>query len=126
MRTVPTQHPPLTKLAHRIGGVIGTGLFLGTAGSLAAGGPLSLLLGHTIVSFACVSVMLCLGEFITLLPVAGGQVTLVGRFVDPALAFAIGCVDHRPPFWDVPVWANVVQFLAGIIGFLGLSPFPLS
>lgn len=77
--------------SHRsIGGVIGTGLFLGTAGSLAAGGPLGLLLGYAIVSSACVSVMLCLGELITLLPVPGGQVTLSGRFVDPALAFAMG------------------------------------
>jgi amino acid transporter len=76
---------------HRsIGGVIGTGLFLGTAKSLAAGGPLGLLLGYMIVSSACVAVMLCLGELTTLLPVAGGQVTLAGRFVDPALAFAMG------------------------------------
>ena len=75
---------------HSIGGVIGTGLFLGTARSLAAGGPLGLLLGYLIVSSACVSVMLCLGELTTLLPVPGGQVTLAGRFVDPAMAFAMG------------------------------------
>jgi amino acid transporter len=30
-------------------GVIGTGLFLGTAGALANGGPLGLLLGYTVV-----------------------------------------------------------------------------
>lgn len=73
-----------------IGGVIGTGLFLGTAGSLASGGPLGLLLGYLIVSSACISVMLSLGELVTLLPVPGGQITLSGRFVDPALAFAMG------------------------------------
>ncbi|EIM81052.1 amino acid transporter [Stereum hirsutum FP-91666 SS1] len=73
-----------------IGGVIGTGLFLGTAASLADGGPLGLLLGYAIVSTACIAMMLSLGELITLLPVAGGQVTLSGRFVDPALAFAMG------------------------------------
>jgi amino acid transporter len=73
-----------------IGGVIGTGLFLGTASSLASGGPLGLLLGYTIVSSACIAVMLSLGELVTLLPVPGGQVTLSGRFVDPALAFAMG------------------------------------
>ncbi len=32
-----------------IGGVIGTGLFLGTAGALAHGGPLGLLLGYSVV-----------------------------------------------------------------------------
>ena len=87
------QYPPtcrLTILYRSIGGVIGTGLFLGTAKSLAAGGPLGLLLGYLIVSSACVAVMLCLGELTTLLPVPGGQVTLAGRFVDPAMAFAMG------------------------------------
>lgn len=37
-----------------IGGVIGTGLFLGTAGSLASAGPAGLLLGYLIVSSVCV------------------------------------------------------------------------
>lgn len=77
----PTIVPVLTR---------GLGLFLGTAGSLAAGGPLGLLLGYLIVSSACVAVMISLGELVTLLPVPGGQVTLSGRFVDPALAFAMG------------------------------------
>lgn len=66
------------------------GLFLGTASSLAAGGPLGLLLGYLVVSSACVAVMISLGELCTLLPVPGGQVTLSGRFVDPALSFAMG------------------------------------
>lgn len=39
-----------------IGGVIGTGLFLGTANSLAAGGPVGLLLGYVIVGTICYSV----------------------------------------------------------------------
>ncbi|KAF8478794.1 amino acid transporter [Gautieria morchelliformis] len=73
-----------------IGGVIGTGLFLGTASSLARAGPAGLLLGYAVVSTVCLSVMLSLGELITLLPVPGGQITLSGRFVDPALAFSMG------------------------------------
>ncbi len=39
-----------------IGGVIGTGLFLGTAGSLATGGPVGLLLGYVVVGTICYSV----------------------------------------------------------------------
>ena len=38
-------------------GVIGTGLFLGTATSLAAGGPIGLLLGYMTVGSVCYSVM---------------------------------------------------------------------
>lgn len=73
-----------------IGGVIGTGLFLGTSTSLANGGPVGLFLGYTIMSSVCIGVMLSLGELVTYLPIAGGHITLSGRFVDPALAFAMG------------------------------------
>ncbi|KAF8590199.1 amino acid transporter [Ramaria rubella] len=68
----------------------GIGLFLGTASSLAKGGPGGLFIGYLVISSVCVGVMLSLSELVTLLPVAGGQITLSGRFVDPALAFAMG------------------------------------
>ena len=42
---------------YSIGGVIGTGLFLGTANSLQNGGPLGLLLGYLVVGTVCYSVM---------------------------------------------------------------------
>ena len=38
-------------------GVIGTGLFVGTANSLIAGGPVGLLLGYIVVGTICYSVM---------------------------------------------------------------------
>jgi len=38
-------------------GVIGAGLFLGTAQSLAKGGPVGLLLGYLVVGTICYSVM---------------------------------------------------------------------
>jgi len=40
-----------------IGGVIGTGLFLGTASALMNGGPVGLLLGYMFVGTICYSVM---------------------------------------------------------------------
>ena len=43
--------------ARAFAGVIGTGLFLGTASSLAAGGPIGLLLGYITVGTVCYSVM---------------------------------------------------------------------
>jgi len=73
-----------------IGGVIGTGLFLGTAGSLANGGPVGLLLGYTVVGTICYSVMISLGEMIAYLPLPGGHIKLAERFVDPAFAFTMG------------------------------------
>ncbi|KAF8464754.1 amino acid permease-domain-containing protein [Gautieria morchelliformis] len=73
-----------------IGGVIGTGLFLRTAQTLAQGGPGGLLFGYATFSTVCICVMLALGELVTFLPVPGGHITLAGRFVDPALEFAMG------------------------------------
>lgn len=73
-----------------IGGVIGTGLFLGTASSLANGGPLGLLLGYSMVGTIVWNVMASLGEMISHLPIPGGHVTLAKRFVGPSLSFAMG------------------------------------
>ncbi|KAI0757059.1 amino acid permease [Daedaleopsis nitida] len=73
-----------------IGGVIGTGLFLGTATSLAAGGPIGLLLGYLTVGTICYSVMVSLGEMIAYLPLPGGHIRLAERFVDPAFSFTMG------------------------------------
>ncbi|KJA26161.1 hypothetical protein HYPSUDRAFT_64368 [Hypholoma sublateritium FD-334 SS-4] len=73
-----------------IGGVIGTGLFLGTASSLRSGGPVGLLLGYSLMGTICYSVMVSLGEMIAFLPIPGGHIKLAKRFVDPALSFAMG------------------------------------
>ena len=73
-----------------IGGVIGTGLFLGTASSLKNGGPVGLWLGYIIVGSVCYAVMQCLGEILSYLPVPGGHIKLSGRFVSPAMSFAMG------------------------------------
>ncbi|KAF9535839.1 amino acid permease [Crepidotus variabilis] len=73
-----------------IGGVIGTGLFLGTAGALQNGGPVGLVLGYMVVGSICYSVMLCLGEMVAYLPIPGGHIKLAERFVDPAFSFTMG------------------------------------
>ncbi|KAH6917201.1 amino acid transporter [Coprinopsis sp. MPI-PUGE-AT-0042] len=73
-----------------IGGVIGTGLFLGTATALRNGGPVGLLLGFTAMGTICYTITVSLGEMVAYLPIAGGHITLAERFVNPALSFAMG------------------------------------
>ncbi|KAH7920395.1 hypothetical protein BV22DRAFT_1050370 [Leucogyrophana mollusca] len=73
-----------------IGGVIGTGLFLGSATALKAGGPLGILLGYSFIGSICFCVMITIGEMIAFLPIAGGHIKLAERFVDPAFSFAMG------------------------------------
>ncbi|KAG1838432.1 amino acid permease [Suillus subalutaceus] len=94
---VPLTHAPLQrKLKNRhiamisIGGVIGTGLFVGTADSLMYGGPVGLLLGYMFMGTIVYCVMITLGEMIAFLPIPGGQMKLAERFVDPAFSFTTG------------------------------------
>jgi amino acid permease len=71
-------------------GVIGTGLFLGTAGSLKNGGPIGLLLGYFSIGTICFSVMISLGEMIAFLPISGGYIKLAERFVNQSFSFTMG------------------------------------
>ncbi|KAI0935319.1 hypothetical protein AcV7_003793 [Taiwanofungus camphoratus] len=73
-----------------IGGVIGTGLFLGTATSLSNGGPVGLLLGYCTIGSLCYCVMISLGEMAAFLPIPGGHITFAERFVDSAWSFTLG------------------------------------
>ncbi|KAG1803965.1 amino acid permease/ SLC12A domain-containing protein [Suillus subaureus] len=92
-----SNQPPLQrKLKNRhiamisIGGVIGTGLFVGTADSLMYGGPIGLLLGYMVMGTIVYCVMITLGEMVAFLPIPGGHIKLAERFVDPAFSFAMG------------------------------------
>ncbi|CAO1616661.1 unnamed protein product [Parajaminaea phylloscopi] len=73
-----------------IGGVIGTGLFLGSGGALHKGGPLGLWLGYCLIGSVCWAVMMCVGEMLSQYPVPGGQIKLAERFVGKPLSFALG------------------------------------
>ncbi|WAQ87789.1 hypothetical protein PtA15_8A695 [Puccinia triticina] len=73
-----------------IGGTIGTGLFVGSGEALHKGGPVALLLGYAIMGAIVYSMMVALGEMVTMFPVTGAFIHYTTRFVDPALGFAIG------------------------------------
>ncbi|KDE06473.1 AAT family amino acid transporter [Microbotryum lychnidis-dioicae p1A1 Lamole] len=73
-----------------ISGVVGTGLFMGTANALRHGGPLGLLMGFAAMGSITFGVMVSLGEMIAALPIPGGHISLAQRFVNPAFSFAMG------------------------------------
>ncbi|EIW74479.1 amino acid permease [Coniophora puteana RWD-64-598 SS2] len=73
-----------------VGGVIGTGLFLGSATALKNAGPVGMLLAYIFIGSICFCVMVSVGEMISFLPIAGGHIRLAERFVDPAFSFALG------------------------------------
>ncbi|KAA1088612.1 hypothetical protein PGTUg99_006712 [Puccinia graminis f. sp. tritici] len=73
-----------------IGGTIGTGLFVGSGEALLKGGPVGLLLGYSVMGTVVYSMMVALGEMVTMFPVTGAFIHYTTRFVDPALGFAVG------------------------------------
>lgn len=73
-----------------LGGSIGTGLFLSLGYNITSAGP-----GGALVAYACMGcvvylMMTSLGEMATAIPISGSFSSYCGRFVDPALGFAVG------------------------------------
>ncbi|KAG2136380.1 amino acid permease [Suillus bovinus] len=137
------KHMCLRNFISSIGGVIGTGLFLGTATALMEGGPAGLLLGYTFMGTMCYCVMITVGEMIALLPIPGGHIKLAERFVDPAFSFAMGwncwyCWTFAIPaelsaavtlvdYWNLgvnsAVWITVCLVIAVGINLLGVGTY---
>ncbi|OAV99426.1 hypothetical protein PTTG_04513 [Puccinia triticina 1-1 BBBD Race 1] len=70
-----------------IGGTIGTGLFVGSGEALHKGGPVALLLGYAIMGAIVYSMMVALGEMVTMFPVTGAFIHYTTRFVGPSSGF---------------------------------------
>jgi amino acid transporter len=72
-----------------LGGSIGTGLFIGSGGSLAAGGPGFLMIDYILIGIMLLQVVMALGELGAIFPVAGSFAAYSTRFIDPAVGFAM-------------------------------------
>ncbi|KAI8997169.1 amino acid permease/ SLC12A domain-containing protein [Pilobolus umbonatus] len=73
-----------------LGGTIGTGLFLASGASVAEAGPGGALLAYGLIGIMIFFMMESLGEMSTYIPIAGSFNNYAGRFIDPALGFALG------------------------------------
>ncbi|MBY0084624.1 amino acid permease [Brevibacillus sp. M2.1A] len=85
-RTMNSRHLFMISL----GGVIGTGLFLGSGYTISQAGPVGAILSYLVGGFIMYLTMLCLGELTVAMPVAGSFQTYMTRFVSPALGFGVG------------------------------------
>lgn len=72
------------------GGVVGASIWYGTGSAISYSGPVGALVCFLIIGIDVFFVMQSLGEMSTLFPIQGAFIELAGRFVDPALAFALG------------------------------------
>lgn len=128
-RSLKSRHIQLIAL----GGTIGVGLFLGSAGAIHRAGP-GLLLSYAIGGIAIFFIMRALGELLTYRPVAGSFASYAEEFVGPFAGFvtgwsywfmwvvtamaeltAIGIYVH---FWlpDIPQWLPGLCALAILYG----------
>ncbi|VUC26808.1 unnamed protein product [Clonostachys rosea] len=73
-----------------LGGVIGPGTFYATGFALQYAGPVGSLIGYIIIGLDVFFVTQSLGEMATMFPSTGSFNEFAGRFVDPALSFALG------------------------------------
>lgn len=73
-----------------IGGAVGTGLLVGSGGSLRTGGPAALLIAWGLVGTMVFCTMHALGELAIAFPVSGAFSAYATRFVDSSWGFAVG------------------------------------
>ncbi|ODQ64844.1 amino acid permease [Nadsonia fulvescens var. elongata DSM 6958] len=73
-----------------IGGSIGTGLFVGSGGSLSTGGPGAVVIAFILIGSMLFTTVHALGELAVTFPVSGSFSTYSTRFLDPAWGFAMG------------------------------------
>ena len=126
-----------------IGGVIGTGLFVGSGIALNNAGPAGVLTAYAIVGVFVYFIVCSLGEMAALLPVSGSFNEYASRFVDPSLGFALGwnywfswaitlpiemaAASLVMQFWfpNVPsfVWSTIVLGVATILNIFSVKAF---
>ncbi len=120
-----------------LGGAIGTGLFLGSAGVLKSAGP-SMILGYAICGFIAFMIMRQLGEMIVEEPVAGSFSHFAHKYWGGFAGFLSGwncwilyilvgmseltAVGKYVHYWwpDVPTWASAAAFFV-LINLVNLA-----
>ncbi|AAY91983.1 amino acid permease [Pseudomonas protegens] len=100
-----------------LGGVIGTGLFMGSGVTINQGGPWGAILSYLGAGFLMYLVMVCLGELSVQMPVSGSFQAHATKYIGPATGFMIGWV-----YWMS--WATTVGLEFTAAGMLMQRWFP--
>ncbi|RIY19587.1 gamma-aminobutyrate permease, partial [Bifidobacteriaceae bacterium NR026] len=85
-RGLKTRHISMIAL----GGSIGTGLFVASGATIHMAGPGGALLAYAAIGIMVYFLMTSLGEMATYMPISGSFASYSGKFIDPALGFAMG------------------------------------
>lgn len=122
-----------------IGGVIGTGLFLGSGYAIGEAGPAGAISAYLFGGLVMYLVMVCLGELSVIMPVSGSFQAHAEKFIGPATGFMIGwtywlswaiyvglefiAAGLLMARWfpDVPVWVWCTVFALLLFGINALT-----
>lgn len=75
-----------------VGGTIGTGLFLGSGYVLQEAGPIGSIAAYIIGGLLMYIMMMCLGELVVAMPVAGSTQAYANEFLSPVVGFMAGWI----------------------------------
>jgi arginine/ornithine permease len=73
-----------------LGGVIGTGFFLGSGYTVNQAGPIGAVISYLVGGFIMYLTMLCLGELSVAMPESGSFQAYTTRYIGPASGFMVG------------------------------------
>jgi arginine/ornithine permease len=93
-----------------IGGVIGTGLFVGSGYTINQAGPGGSVLAYILGGLLIGIVMMCLGELATIMPVAGSFKTYAQEFISPSIGFLSAWL-----YWINGAITITVEWLAAVM-----------
>ncbi|MDZ5473902.1 amino acid permease [Bacillus sp. 31A1R] len=75
-----------------LGGIIGTGLFLGSGYAIGEAGPFGAIIAYLVGGLLMYLAMVCLGELSVVMPVSGSFQAHATKFIGPATGFVVGWV----------------------------------
>lgn len=121
-RTLKDRHVQLIAL----GGIIGSGFFLGTGEIIRTVGP-SVFLAYAFGGLIIYLTMLCMGELAVALPISGSFVTYTDEFISPAVACGVGWsywiswVAYIPA--ECIAAGIIMEFFTGVNGYVWAIAF---
>lgn len=138
-RGLKTRHVSMIAL----GGCIGTGLFVASGSAISEAGPGGALVAYGLMGIMVYFLMTSLGEMATNMPISGSFAAYAGKYVDPALGFAMGwnywfnwaitvpvdisTVALVMKFWlpNTPswIWSTIALVLIVLINAMSVSTF---
>ncbi len=89
-----------------LGGIIGTGLFMGSGLTISEAGPGGAIVAYLVGGLVMYLTMLCLGELAVRLPDAGSYQTYATKYVSPSTGYVVGWMSWLN--WSVTIGLELI------------------